>query len=368
MAALTEEQSMLRDQAKSWVTEQFPVQKFREMRDSGVVARFTPETWQGMIEMGWTGILVPEQYGGSGLGYLTFGVVLEEIGRQLTASPLFASAYVGATAVMLGGSDDQKQAILPKVVDGSVILTLAVDEGPRHDPAKIALKAESTGSGYQLSGNKTFVVEGMAATDFIVAASIDEDVKLLHVPASADGVSREAMSMVDSRGYANVHFDGVEVGAEAVMGDAAVLEQVLDCARAGIGAEMLGTASQAFDMTLDYLKTRVQFGQVIGSFQALGHRAAELFGQMELSRSCMEAALQGIDADADDVSELASLSKAKVGDFIHEMSNQLIQIHGGIGMTDEFDAGFYLKRARVLEAAYGNQAFHRDRYARLLGF
>ncbi|MBO6555567.1 MAG: acyl-CoA dehydrogenase family protein [Pseudomonadales bacterium] len=368
MAALTEEQSMLRDQAKSWVTEQFPVQKFREMRDSGVVARFTPETWQGMIEMGWTGILVPEQYGGSGLGYLTFGVVLEEIGRQLTASPLFASAYVGATAVMLGGSDDQKQAILPKVVDGSVILTLAVDEGPRHDPAKIALKAESTGSGYQLSGNKTFVVEGMAATDFIVAASIDDDVKLLHVPASADGVSREAMSMVDSRGYANVHFDGVEVGAEAVMGDAAVLEQVLDCARAGIGAEMLGTASQAFDMTLDYLKTRVQFGQVIGSFQALGHRAAELFGQMELSRSCMEAALQGIDADADDVSELASLSKAKVGDFIHEMSNQLIQIHGGIGMTDEFDAGFYLKRARVLEAAYGNQAFHRDRYARLLGF
>lgn len=131
MAALTEEQSMLRDQAKSWVTEQFPVQKFREMRDSGVVARFTPETWQGMIEMGWTGILVPEQYGGSGLGYLTFGVVLEEIGRQLTASPLFASAYVGATAVMLGGSDDQKQAILPKVVDGSVILTLAVDERDR---------------------------------------------------------------------------------------------------------------------------------------------------------------------------------------------------------------------------------------------
>ena len=368
MAALTEEQSMLRDQAKSWVTEQFPVQKFREMRDSGVETRFMPETWQGMIEMGWTGILVPEQYGGSGLGYLTFGVVLEEIGRQLTASPLFASAYVGATAVMLGGSDEQKQAILPKIVDGSVILTLAVDEGPRHNPANIALKAEKAGAGYKLSGSKTFVLEGMAATDFIVAASTDDGVKLLHVPADASGVSREAMSMVDSRGYANVHFDGVEVAADAEMGDAAVLEQVLDCARAGIGAEMLGTASQAFDMTLEYLKTRVQFGQVIGSFQVLGHRAAELFGQMELSRSCMEAALQAIDAGADDVPQLASLSKARVGDFIHEMSNQLIQIHGGIGMTDEFDAGFYLKRARVLEAAYGNQAYHRDRYARVLGF
>ena len=134
MAALTEEQSMIRDQAKSWVTEQSPVQKFREMRDSGIESKFTPDTWQAMIDMGWTGILVPEQYGGSGLGYLTFGVILEEVGRQLTASPLFASAFVGASAVLLGGNEEQKQAILPKIVEGSVILTLAVDEGPRHSP------------------------------------------------------------------------------------------------------------------------------------------------------------------------------------------------------------------------------------------
>ena len=368
MAALTEEQSMIRDQAKSWVSEQFPVRKFREMRDSGVEARFMPETWQGMIDMGWTGIIVPEAYGGSDLGYLTFGVVLEEIGRQLTASPLFASACVGASTVLLGGSEQQKQTILRKIVDGSMILTLAVDEGPRHNPADITLKAEKSGDGYRLAGTKTFVPEGMAATDFVVAASTDDGVRLLLVPATASGISREAMSMVDCRGYANVHFSGVEVGADAVLGDGEVLGRVLDRARAGLAAEMLGTASQAFDMTLEYLKTRVQFGQVIGSFQALGHRAAELFGQMELSRSCMEAALQAIDADADDTAQLASLSKAKVGDFLHEMSSQLIQIHGGIGMTDEFDAGFYLKRARVLENAYGNQAFHRDRYARLLGY
>lgn len=368
MAALTEEQTMIRDQAKSWVTEQFPVQKFREMRDSGVEKRFLPETWQGMIDMGWTGILVPEQYGGSGLGFLTFGVVLEEVGRQLTASPLFASAYVGAAAVLLGGSEEQKQAILPKIVDGSMILTLALDEGPRHDPSNIRLKAEKNGDGYKLSGDKTFVLEGMAATDFIVAAATDDGVRLLHVPASAAGITREAISLIDSRGYANVHFDGVEVGAGSELGDAQTLERLLDQARAGIAAEMLGTASQAFDMTLEYLKTRVQFGQVIGSFQALGHRAAELFGQMELSRSCMEAALQALDAGEGDVAELASLSKARVGGFLHEMSNQLIQIHGGIGMTDEFDAGFYLKRARTLETAYGNQAYHRDRYARLLGF
>lgn len=376
MAALTEEQSMIRDQAKSWVTEQSPVASFRKMRDSGVEKRFMPETWSAMIDMGWTGIIVPEAYGGSELGYLTFGVVLEESGRQLAASPLFASALVGASALVLGGSEEQKQAVLPKIVDGSTILTLALDEGPRHNPENISLTAEKTGGGYKLSGNKTFVLEGMAATDFVVAArtggSGKTGITLFLVPADAAGVSREILSTFDSRGYANVHFDGVEVGAEAILGELdegfALLDAILDLARAGIGAEMLGTAAQAFDMTLDYLKTREQFGQVIGSFQSLGHRAAGLFGQMELSRSCMEAALTAIDDNGDNIAVMASLSKAKVGDFLHEMSNQLIQIHGGIGMTDEFDAGLYLKRARLLEASFGNQAFHRDRYARLKGF
>lgn len=378
MAALTEEQSMLKDQASAWARDEAPVQKFREMRDAGTESGFTPATWEAMVEMGWTGILVPEAYGGSDLGYLTFGVVLEELGRRLTASPLFASALVGTSAVLLGGTEDQKASLLPKVVDGSEILTLAVDEGPRHAPAATALAAGKSGTGYQLTGRKTFVVEGMAATMLIVAArsrgqqgSMD-GISLFLVPADSAGVSRERLATVDSRGYANVQFDGVEVGAEALLGSAdqggALLDQVLDRARAGLGAEMLGTAAQAFDMTLEYLKTREQFGRVIGSFQALGHRAAGLFTQLELSRSCAEAALQAIDTGADDAAQLCSLSKARVGDFLHEMSNQLIQIHGGIGMTDEFDAGFYLKRARVLESLYGNQAFHRDRYARLLGF
>jgi alkylation response protein AidB-like acyl-CoA dehydrogenase len=332
MAALTEEQSMLRDQAKSWVTEQFPVSRFREMRDNNIQNNFMPETWSGMVEMGWTGIIVPEQFGGSGLGYLTFGVVLEEVGRQLTASPLFASALAGASAVLLGGNDEQKQAVLPKIVDGSQIVTLALDEGPRHAPAKVELKAEKAGSGYKLSGDKTFVHEGMAATTFVVSARTsgggEKGITLFLVPADAAGLSREQLKTMDSRGYANVHFDGVEVSEDAVLGtvDAGyeLLDAILDRARAGLGAEMLGTAAQAFDMTLEYLKTREQFGQVIGGFQALGHRAADLFGKMELARSCVEAALQEIDDGGDDVAELASLSKARVGDFIHEMSNQLI--------------------------------------------
>ena len=377
MAALTEEQSMIRDQAKSWTTEQAPVGKFREMRDSGIDTNFFPDTWAAMVEMGWTGIIIPEQYGGSDLGFLTFGLILEETGRQLTASPLYASALVGASAILLGGNEAQKQAVLPGIVDGSKILTLAVEEGPRHAPQKTALKARKSGEGYKLTGTKTFVQEGMSATDFIVVARTggavgDKDgITMFLVNADVDGLSRNQVKTVDSRGYANLEFDGVEVNADAVLGtvDQAypVLEAILDRARAGISAEMLGTAAQAFDMTLEYLKTRVQFGQVIGSFQALGHRAAGLFGQMELSRSCSEAALQAIDDD-ENVELMASLSKCRVGEFLHEMSNQLIQIHGGIGMTDEFDAGLYLKRARTLETAFGNRSFHRDRYATLSGF
>ena len=378
MAALTEEQTLIKDQAKSWVTAQSPVDKFREMRDSGTANAFLPATWEAIVEMGWTGILIPEEYGGADMGYLTFGIVLEELGRNLAASPLFASALAGTSAVLLGGSEAQKQQLLPKVVDGSEILTLAVDEGPRHSPTDIALSASKTGSGYRLDGDKTFVLEGMAATNYIVAARTagtpgdQEGISLLLVPANAKGLTRTPLSTVDSRGYAQLNFKAVDVDAGDVLGDVnagyKILEPTLDRARAALGAEMLGTGAQAFDMTLEYLKTREQFGRVIGSFQALGHRAAGLFSTMELARSCAEGALQAIDDDADDVALKCSLSKAKVGDFLHNMSNQLIQIHGGIGMTDEFDAGFYLKRARVLETLFGNQAFHRDRYARLLEF
>lgn len=380
MAALTEEQSMIRDQAKSWATEQAPVSAFRKMRDGDNAQRFEAHTWQSMVEMGWTGILVPEAFGGSDLGYLTFGVVLEELGRQLTASPLLASSLVGTSAILLGGNDAQQQAFLPSLVDGSQILTLALDEGPRHDPAGVALTAQAKDGGYELSGDKTFVLEGMSATTFIVAARTSgtagdtNGLSLFLVSADSGGITRSPIQTMDSRGYASVSFAGTVVGADAVLGKVDdgfnLLEQVLDRGRAGLSAEMIGTSAQAFDMTLDYLKTREQFGRVIGSFQALGHRAAELFSSIELARSCAEGALQTIDAggDAESVAQMSSLSKCRVGECLHRMSNQLIQIHGGIGMTDEFDAGLYLKRARALEATFGNRSFHRDRYARQLGF
>ena len=378
MALLSEEQTMIRDQAVAWVRDDSPVTQFRAMRDSDAPLGFFPETWDAMVNLGWPGMLIPEAYGGSGLGYLTFGIVLEQLGRHLTASPLFASALVGASAVIQAGNEAQKTSILPKVAEGSAIVSLALEEGARHSPENTALTVKRSDSGYVLSGEKTFVMEGMAASHFVVvgrsAGSIGslEGLSLFLIEASAAGLTRSRLATMDARGYANLRFDDVAVPAEALMGEegtaASHLGLILDIARAGLAMEMLGTGGYAFEMTLDYLKTRKQFGQVIGSFQALGHRAASLYTEMELARSCVEAALQALDSGSEDRESLVALSKAKAGAFLHDMSNQLIQIHGGIGMTDEFDAGFYLKRARVLEISYGGVAYHKDRYATLLGF
>ncbi len=362
MAVLSEEQSMLRDAAKSWVQEKSPVTAFRKMRDSGAELGYDANAWNEMAEMGWAGVIIPEEYGGSNFGYLSLGLVLEELGRTLTASPLLASGLAAASALILGGSDAQKSEWLPKIAEGTVVATLAVDEGPHHAPDKVA----TTFKDGKITGKKTFVLEGMAAGIIIVSGKGPDGIGLYLVKADDAGVKRTRLSLADSRGAANIEFNGA--AAEPLSGGAATLEKVLDRARAGIAAEMLGSALQAFETTLDYLKVRVQFGQVIGSFQALQHRAAKMFTDLELSRSAVEAALAAIDADSPDVPELVSLAKAKMGDTFHLVSNEMVQMHGGIGMTDAHDAGFYLKRARAAEAAYGNQAFHRDRYAKIQGY
>jgi alkylation response protein AidB-like acyl-CoA dehydrogenase len=378
MAVLTEEQTMLRDAAKSWTSEKSPVTAFRALRDSGNEDGFDRKAWTEMVEMGWAGIIVPEAHGGVGLDYLTLGLVLEETGRTLTASPLFSTALVATTALLLGGSDAQKYEWLPKFASGEALGALAVDEGPHHAPEKIALEAKKAGSGFVLNGKKTFVLEGGTADVLIVAARTSgkpgdtNGITLFLVPGDAAGVSRQALKTVDSRGVANIAFANVEVPGDAVLGTVgqgfAVLDAVLDRARAGLAAEMLGAAAQSFDVTLDYLKTRIQFGQVIGTFQALQHRAAKMYTDQELTRSCVEAALAAIDSQANDVPALCSLAKAKASELAHLVSNEMVQMHGGIGMTDAHDAGLYLKRARAAEAAFGGASYHRDRYAKLMGY
>ncbi len=375
MAVLTEEQIMLRDAARSWAQDKSPVSALRELRDGGTAQGYDPAVFAEMAAMGWTGVVIPEAFGGSDFGYLSLGLVLEETGRTLTASPLLCSALAAASAIVLGGSDTQKQAVLPKLSSGALVATLAIDEGTHHAPNKVAFSASKTATGYRLSGAKTFVLEGAAADLFVVSARTaggpgDTDgITLFLVPADAAGLARKSLKLADSRGSANLTFDAVEVGADAVLGQPdrgwPLLEATLDRARAGLAAEMLGAALQAFEITLDYLKTRVQFGRVIGTFQALQHRAARMFTDLELTRSCVEAALAAIDNDAPRTAELVSLAKAKAGDVLHLVSNEMVQMHGGIGMTDEHDAGLYLKRARAAEATFGGRSYHRDRYARL---
>ena len=372
MAILTEEQTILKDQASNWVRDEASVDRFREMRDAGEEHGFQQDTWQSICDLGWAGILIPEEYGGSGMDFRTFGIVLEELGRGLTASPLLATGLVGASALLLGGSEAQKREWLPRIASGSIITTLAVDELAHHAPDGIALPAASKGDTYVLDGTKCFVQEGGAADLLIVAARTSgesgdrEGVTLFLVDGSANGVTRQPLSLVDHRGHADITFAGVEVSADKVLGEVdngmELLEAVLDRGRSGVSAEMLGSGAEAFDRTLEYLKTREQFGQVIGSFQALGHRAATHFMAMEFARSSVEGALAAIDTADADLPRLCSLAKCQVGDFLYDMTNDMVQIHGGIGMTDEFDAGFFLKRARVCEATFGNRSYHLDRY------
>ena len=271
-------------------------------------------------------------------------------------------------------------AIRPQVAAGSLLLALAVEEGHRHGPYKIATTAQSNGDGYVLDGNKTFVLDGHVADKLIVVARTsgnagDRDgLSLFLVDRDADGVEVTRTKMADSRNAANIALSNVAVGADALVGQvdagADVLDPALDIARIGLSAEMLGSLQECFERTVEYLKERKQFGVAIGSFQALKHRAANMFCEIELSKSCVLEALTALDEgrDADEVAKLASLTKAKVGETFNLVSREGIQMHGGIGMTDEFDIGFFIKRAAVTEQTFGDVNYHRNRYGELEGY
>ncbi|MFZ2030479.1 MAG: acyl-CoA dehydrogenase family protein [Vitreimonas sp.] len=353
---LNEDARLLKDVAQKFFREQAPVSRLREMRDAKKNGRDL-ELWNEIRALGLTAILLPEDYGGAGLGFMALGAVLEEAGRTLAASPLHSNACIGVSALVLAGTDAQKSEWLAPTGAGEIIVALAVDEGAHHAPANGALNV----SGGKISGERKYVADGHIADAFIVA-SVEG---LYLVKADADGVSRRELTTVDSRGAADVTFKNAP--AEPLSGGAATRDAVLDRARIGLAAEMLGQAQAAFEMTSEYLKTRKQFGQVIGGFQSLQHRAAKMFTELELTRSCVYAALDALDGDAENVAEYASLAKARAGETLHLVSNECVQMHGGIGMTDEHDAGLCLKRARVVEALYGSASFHRDRYASLLG-
>jgi alkylation response protein AidB-like acyl-CoA dehydrogenase len=357
MAVLTEEQTMLRDMAREWADNESPVTAFRRVRDTAPAELYDSAAWQAQAEMGWAGILVPEAHGGAGMGYLSLGLVLEQLGRNLAATPLAATA-AATSALMLGGSEAQQAEWLPRIAAGEVVGTLAVDEGPRFAPERIEARVENG----RLSGTKEFVAEGDSAQLFVVAAQDG-----LYLVTGEEGVVRAPRRLVDARSHAQVRFDSAPA-QQLASGGPELLTQVVDRAAAALCAEMLGMAESAFAQTNDYLKTRVQFGQVLASFQALQHRMARMFTELELMRSAVEGALEAIDSGRANVSQEVSLAKAVAGDTLNLVSREMVQLHGGIGMTDEHDAGFYLKRGRVLETMWGNAAWHRERFARMNGY
>ncbi len=377
---LNEDQNILKDTAKEFCTDNTPIGQLRKLRDEESPDGFDRDTWQAMAQLGWAGIPFPEEVGGLGFGYKGLGVVTEELGRNLAASPLFASVWVGGTILNLGGSDSQKRDTLTKVASGELLLALALEEAHRHNPYGIATTATESDDGIVVNGSKTFVLDGHVADKLIVVTRSSGDagdrdgLTLVLVDRDADGVSVTRTKMVDSRNAANVEFSNVSVSQDAVVGDtgmgADVLDAALDIARIGLSAEMLGSAQECFDRTVAYLKEREQFGVPIGSFQALKHRAANMFCEVELSKSVVLEALSALDEGrpSSEIAILASLAKSKVGEMFHTVSREGIQMHGGIGMTDEFDIGFYLKRAAVAEQTFGDMYFHRNRYGELQGY
>jgi len=363
---LTEQQGQLRDSARDFLADRSPVSRLRALRDQRDERGFEPALWAQFAEMGFTGMRVPEAHGGLGLGHVEAGVLMEEIGRHLVASPFLASS-LAVTALVRAGTEAQKDQWLPGLATGEVIATLAVDEATKHRPSAIALRARDEGDHFVLYGHKTFVLDGHVAGLLVVAARTDAGVTLFLVRAATPGLRVERSAMVDAHNAARLTFEGVRVPASAVLGAAGaggpVLDAVLDAGRVAVASELLGIADEVFARTVAYLKERHQFGKVIGEFQALQHRAALLLCEIELARAAVLKAQQALDEGLESAAELTAVAKAKAGSAATLAVQEGVQLHGGMGMTDEFELGFFMKRTRVLQELFGDDSFHADRLA-----
>ena len=369
---LNDEQRMLQDSARAFISENAPVAHLRALRDGRDDTGFSRDLWRKFAEMGFSGILIPEGQGGSGLGVVEAGVIAEELGRTLAPSPFLSTAVLAAAAIRRGGNAAQQAALLPKIAAAERVVALALDEGVKHRPGAIATKAVRDGAGYRIDGDKTLVVDGHVADTLIVAARVAGDgdpVALFLVDAKAPGVALERTVMVDAHNAARVRLTGVRVAGDALLGSveggAALLEEVLDIGRAVLASELLGIADEVFARTLTYLKERKQFGRIIGEFQALQHRASELFCDIEMTRAIVIRALQAVDEDPVKARDLVSAAKARACTTANRAVQEGVQMHGGMGMTDQFDIGLFMKRARVVQELLGDAHFHADRHATL---
>ena len=369
---LTEEQKMLKDSAAELFLAKAPVAQMRHLRDEGYLP-FDAELWEEMVAMGWTALTIPEAYNGLDFGYVGLGQILQEGGKTLSKSPLISSILFAATALNASDNEHLKAQWLPQLMNGTTQMALAVDEQSYFDPERINTTATKSGENYLLNGKKMFVIDGTTADHFIVVVKMEDGtLGWFLVSAATEGIDLHKNILMDASVSADVIFNNVSVPAEqqlnVTLTGEALFKQVLDIAYAGLSAEMLGLIEQAFDLTVQYLKEREQFGVVIGTYQGLQHRAAKMFGEIELCKSIVLKALQAVDSQDEHVSKYASLAKAKLGVTIKLVTNEAIQMHGGIGVTDDADIGFYLKRARVLQQLFGDYHFHLDVLSRQKGY
>ncbi|MEM6907429.1 MAG: acyl-CoA dehydrogenase family protein [Pseudomonadota bacterium] len=373
-----DDQAMLADSASAFMAEEGNIAKqLRHYRDGNCPDGFGHKLWHQFAEMGFTGMLVSEEDGGLGLGHVEAGIVLEEIGRNLTPSPFLTSSVLAATALK-HSSAELKQRYLPGLVSGESVFAVAIDETAKHRPSRITTRAEKSGNGFKLSGAKSFVIHGVSADMLVVAARTsgsdddDDGITLFAVPKDAAGMAHDAVRLVDSSVATRTTFDGVELAGDAVIGEVdngrEVLNAVLTAGRIGAAAEGVGVARGAMDMTIDYLKQRKQFGQLIGEFQALQHRASHLYSEVEIARAAVIKAQQLLDAGSEQAELMSSVAKAKVAKAAGLAVKEGVQMHGGIGMTDEYDIGFYMKRDRALQEFLGDAYFHANRVADMSGY
>lgn len=375
---LTEDQLILRDMAKSFFDEKSPVSRMRALRDTRDDTGFTVELWKEMAALGWVGIPFPESVGGGGLGYGELGTVLTACGRALAPEPFLSSVLLGGNAILLGGSDGLQKEILTDLCTGDRLLCLAFQEQGRFAPYAVETTATRDGEGFRVSGSKQFVLDGHVADQIIVVArtagaSGERDgLSLFVVDSASSGVDVQRTELVDGRGAARITFADVVVDAGRVLGEidggAGVLDAVFDRATIGLCAEMLGSFEEAFERTLEYLKLREQFGVKIGTFQGLRHRAAHMFGELEFARSVVRDAQTAIDEGREDIAECASAAKARCSDVANLIGGEAIQMHGGIGMTDEEEIGLFFKRLKAAELTLGDATYHRNRFAALRGY
>ena len=367
---INEEQQMLKTSTKEFLDLKSPLSCLRDLRDNSYKT-YDKELWMEMVEMGWTALTIPEKYNGLNFGYVGLGQLLEEMGRKLTLSPIVSTVLLSSTLISLSKNEILKAKLFQEIMNGSKLVSVAHEEGVHHNPDMLNSLLSKKGERYVLNGNKNFVIDG-SLSDYLIVSSKDEsgsNTMLVLVDSKSDGISFNNKVHMDSRTYSDISFNNVKVEESSFLSQGndgnSILEKTFDIARVGLAAEMLGSIQEAFEMTMNYLKEREQFGVKIGSFQALQHRSAIMFGEIELCKSIVLKSLQAIDSDDSNLPKLASLAKAKLGMTFKLVSNEAVQMHGGIGVTDDADIGFFLKRARVIQRTLGDSNYHLDRLAKM---